>query len=48
MTDDMQLLNAPNAVVVSVKMARGVVLTAEEEAAEAAEAEAAEAEASAE
>lgn len=41
MTDDMQLLNAPNAVVVSVKMARGVVLTAEEEAAEAAEAEAA-------
>ncbi len=42
MTDDMQLLNAPNAVVVSVKMARGVVLTEEEEAAEAAaEAEAA-------
>jgi large subunit ribosomal protein L25 len=41
MTDDMQLLNAPNAVVVSVKMARGVVLTEEEEAAEAAEAAAA-------
>jgi len=36
MTDEMQLLNAPNAVVVSVKMARGVVLTEEEEAAEAA------------
>ncbi len=44
MTDEMQLLNAPNAVVVSVKMARGVVLTEEEEAAEAAEAEAAAAE----
>ncbi|HIP37160.1 MAG TPA: 50S ribosomal protein L25/general stress protein Ctc [Crocinitomix sp.] len=52
MTEDMQLLNAPNAVVVAIKMARGVVLTAEEEAeaeaAEAAAAEAAEAESASE
>lgn len=37
MTDEMQLLNAANAVVVSVKMARGADLSEEEEEAEAAE-----------
>jgi large subunit ribosomal protein L25 len=45
MTDKLELLNAPNAVVVAIKMARGVVLTQEEQdaedAAEAAEAAAA-------